>query len=278
MTNGTLPEVGEIEQLLAEIDAIIGLGAAFPPSRFNLTPPDADSARYTELWHNVEGRLQGLRDRGFPFFHRNQHWSLAGLWAWCIGLGGSIGDARRRSRTLYARLIPELEALREILQNNRADAPIEVMRELRESLRRTNELFVVMALRPEVNQFFDNVVAPAAAAVGLDPFLIDRRDTEEPIGEAILSSIRRSLLVLCDLTFARPNCYFEAGYAKGAFRRVIFTARRDHNTREGATGDLKVHFDVDQWRITWWDAADFTPARAEVEERLGAVLAEVRGA
>jgi hypothetical protein len=134
-----------------------------------------------------------------------------------------------------------------------------------------------MALRPEVNQFFDNVVGPAAVAVGLDPFLIDRRDTEEPIGEAILSSIRRSLLVLCDLTFARPNCYFEAGFAKGAFRRVIFTARRDHNTREGATGDLTVHFDVDQWRITWWDAADFRPARAaEVEERLRAVLAEVR--
>jgi hypothetical protein len=29
MTNGTLPEVGEIEQLLAEIDAIIGLAPHF---------------------------------------------------------------------------------------------------------------------------------------------------------------------------------------------------------------------------------------------------------
>lgn len=277
MANGGLPAREALERLLADIDAIVGLGSSFPPSRFQLRPSDVEEGRYSELWHRVEAGLQSLRDNGFPFFHRNQHQTLAGLWAWCLSFGESIGKSRLKPPTLYADLLPELQALRDIVIRGGADTPHEAMRELRESLRRTNELFVIMALRPEVEEFYANAIDPAARAAGLEPFLIDRRETEEAIGEALLSSIRRALLVVCDLTFARPNCYFEAGYAKGAFRRVIFTARADHNIRaEGAAGDLKVHFDVDQFRITWWDRDDFPSSRRELEERLRTIAGEVR--
>jgi hypothetical protein len=277
MPNGELPTRAELEGLLADIDAIIGLGSSLPASRFNVTPSDIEANRYRELWQRVDYSLRSMRDHGFPFFHRNQHQTLAGFWAWCLSFGESIGRSRLRPPTLYSELRPELQALREILARGAGDTPHEAIRELRESLRRTNEVFVIMALRPEVEEFYASAIDPAARAVGLDPFLIDRRETEEAIGEALLSSIRRALLVVCDLTFARPNCYFEAGYAKGAFRRIIFTARADHNVRaHGAGGDFKVHFDLDQFRITWWDRSDFQSSRHELEERLGTIAAEVR--
>lgn len=191
MANGELPPREEIEQLLAAIDAIIGLGGSFPASRFSLTPSAEETARYAELWYRVEAGLQALRDRGFPFFHRNQHQTLGGLWAWCISFGESIGNSRFKPRVLYADLLPELDALRDIINRGGADTRHEAMRELRESLRRTNEVFVIMALRPEVEEFYANAIDPAARALGLDPFPIDRRETEEAVGEAILSSIRQ---------------------------------------------------------------------------------------
>jgi hypothetical protein len=57
---------------------------------------------------------------------------------------------------------------------------------------------------------------------------------------------------------------------------VVFTTRADHDPRAGAPADLRVHFHVDQFRVTWWSADDFARARAELEDRLRAVAAEVR--
>jgi hypothetical protein len=180
-----------------------------------------------------------------------------------------------RPQELYADLVRQLTDLREILVNG-ADAPEEEFREFRESARRTNELFTIMAFRAEIEPFWQHVVEPAAAAVGLRPVRIDAEEPEAAISEAVLSSIRRATLVLCDLSFERPNCYFEAGFAKGSFRRVIFTARADHDPRAAHRGEYRVHFDVDQLRITFWNPEDLPRARAEVQERLANVLREIQ--
>jgi len=83
-------------------------------------------------------------------------------------------------------------------------------------------------------------------------------------------------LVLCDLTFERPNCYFEAGFAKGAMRRVLFSCRADHNPRSVSSGEYRVHFDVDQLKITWWTADHLNAAKGELEGRLRALLSEIK--
>jgi hypothetical protein len=135
-----------------------------------------------------------------------------------------------------------------------------------------------MAFRQETEGFWNDVVQPSAEACRLLPIRIDKEELEGAISEEILSAIRRSLMVLCDLSFERPNCYFEAGFAKGSFRRVIFTARRDHDPRARSSCPYKVHFDVDQIRITWWQPEELAIARNEVEERVSAVLAQINDA
>jgi len=147
---------------------------------------------------------------------------------------------------------------------------------VRESIRRRNEMFVIMAFHDETDGFWEQVVEPVANSLSLSPVRIDRKETEVAISEEILSSIRRALLVLCDLSFERPNCYFEAGYAKGCFRRVLFTARHDHDPRASSRGPFKVHFDLDQLKITWWNPDNFSSAKHEVEERVRNTLNEIK--
>lgn len=62
------------------------------------------------------------------------------------------------------------------------------------------------------------------------------------IMQSMLDEIRRSSLILIDLTDEKPNCYYELGFAHGLGKNVIITAR---------TG-TKLHFDVSGERCIFW--------------------------
>lgn len=268
-----LPNSTDVESLLAKIDALIGLSAAFPQSRSRVEAPVQDEWRYEELWNEANQDFANLKQAGFPIVNPNLHRSLKSIWAWCLTFEGAWDDLRKKPREVYTESINQLHELKEILSH--ADAPLEVQRELRESARRANELFIIMAFRPETQALEEQVLEPAAHAVGLDPVVINDEEPEDAISEAILSAIRRATLVLCDLSFERPNCYFEAGFAKGAFRRVLYTCRKDHDVRNEPPSKYKVHFDVDQFKITWWDPQNFDSAKIELGKRLRRLLEEL---
>ena len=268
-----LPRPEEVRVAIDEIVALIGLAASFPQSRF-AEPAAEDEHRYQTLWRSIDGFLIRLQKAGLPLRHRNPHRQLKEMWGYIWAKDRSGRERKELPACLYEETQRELQALVEVL--GEADVTEEVLRDLRESRRRTNELFVAMPFDPELNAFFEKVVEPAARAAGLDPVRIDRRPPEGYITEAILSTIRRAVLVLVDLTLERPNCYFEAGYARGAFRRAIFTCRADHDPRRTDRGSYRVHFDADTFPIIWWQPDDLASARAELEGRLQAELWDVR--
>jgi hypothetical protein len=270
-----LPQPTELSELLMNIEGIIGLSASFPQSRYGLIPPPLDAQNYESLWNTIENSLEQLRQMGFPLAHQNPHRAMSAMWGWCWTMPGGAAERIARPRELYADTIKELQALKDAVSRG-VDAPAELLRELRESIQRRNEMFVIMAFRNETDGFWQQVVEPVANSLSLIPVRIDRKETEVAISEEILSSIRRALLVLCDLSFERPNCYFEAGYAKGCFRRVLFTARHDHDPRASSKGPFKVHFDLDQLKITWWNPDNFSSAKNEVEERVRNILNEIK--
>jgi hypothetical protein len=264
----SLPSGASIDSLLARIEALIGLSAKFPASRFSIKVEDPrDRDRYEKLWVEVDAELTNVRNAGFPIDNPNLHADLESMWAWCVSFGDRFASLRTKPRDLYVGTIERLKQLKQVLSH--ADAPLEVQRELRESALRTNELFIIMAFRPETVAF-RSVAESAASTLRLSPVMIDKQEPENAISEAILSSIRRSTLVLCDLSFERPNCYFEAGFAKGAMRRVLFSCRADHNVRAHPTAEHRVHFEM-----TWWAADDLDSARVELENRLRALLKEI---
>jgi len=271
-----LPTASEVSELLQNVEEVIGLSASCPQhSRYKISPLPSDAQCYQLLWSTIDDSLRRFRDAGFPLFHPNPHRTLQPMWAWCWTMPGGAKERMARPRELYAEVIRELQALRDAVSRG-VDASAEALRELRESVHRNNELFVIMAFRTETDGFWQQVVQPAANSLSLKAVRIDKEETAVAISEEILSSIRRALLVLCDLSFERPNCYYEAGYAKGCFRRVLFTARRDHDPRAQPAGPFKVHFDLDQLKITWWDPDDLPKASGEVEERIRKILTEIQ--
>jgi len=104
--------------------------------------------------------------------------------------------------------------------------------------------------------------------------LMTDREPEETIGSAILSHIGSAHIVIADLTYERPNCYYEVGYAHGRDRKVIVTAREDHDPRlpNRQPEHPKVHFDLDSHRVSFWREGEWTTLRTELGDRLSESL------
>jgi hypothetical protein len=91
-----------------------------------------------------------------------------------------------------------------------------------------NYAFIAMAINPNDRQLEDvlDAIKEAAKALGIRAERVDEQQANTRITDRILESIRRAEFVICDLTFARPNVYYEAGYAQGFGKLPIYVARK----------------------------------------------------
>jgi len=131
--------------------------------------------------------------------------------------------------------------------------------------------FVVLRIgASDVDKLFDEAIAPATRECGLEAKRVDLTEGRETITERILQLIDGSNLVIADLTYERPNCYFEAGYTHGKGIPVIYMARKDHDPRRPGrmVNDPRVHFDLDAHKITYWSKDDLKSARLELIQRI----------
>jgi hypothetical protein len=104
-----------------------------------------------------------------------------------------------------------------------------------------------MRFSEELRPVFDDGIALGIKGAGYVPYRVDRADDDGKIDDLIIAEIRRSAFLVADFTEHRGGVYYEAGFAHGLGRRVIFTCRKDH------IGEL--HFDVRQYNTITWEAA-----------------------
>jgi hypothetical protein len=133
--------------------------------------------------------------------------------------------------------------------------------------------FAVRLLNPElpeyesVQAFFDVVVKPVLEEdYGYQLVVVDGKQAveESRIDQDIFVKLRRSGLVVADLTGERPNCFLELGYALGRGARTVVTAR--HGTR--------TPFDVTTYAAHMWkDSGDVTERRHEFRAHIESVKA-----
>lgn len=131
--------------------------------------------------------------------------------------------------------------------------------------------FVILRIGAnDVNKLFAEVIEPTTRECGLEAKRVDLTEGRETITERILQLIDGSNLVIADLTYERPNCYFEAGYTQGKGIPVIYMARKDHDPRRHGRkiNDPQVHFDLDAHKITYWSEDDLKSARLELAQRI----------
>ncbi|HEV2175796.1 MAG TPA: hypothetical protein VGW33_01110 [Terriglobia bacterium] len=103
-------------------------------------------------------------------------------------------------------------------------------------------------------------IDPAVRACGYTPVWMKDIPENKGITDRILSEIRRAEFLVADFTGQRQSVYFEAGFARGLGREVIWCCRED---------DLShVHFDTRHLgHVAWKDPDDL---RRKLEESIRA--------
>lgn len=122
--------------------------------------------------------------------------------------------------------------------------------------------FVAMSFADDLVPAWTEGFFPAISAAGFTPFRIDRQQFNDKICDRILAEIRSCGLLVADFTHHRGGVYFEAGFALGLGKPVVWTCQK---------ADIEAaHFDTRQYNhVVWTDAADL---RGQLEDRIRATV------
>jgi nucleoside 2-deoxyribosyltransferase len=130
------------------------------------------------------------------------------------------------------------------------------------------QAFVAMWFDPSMVDPYESGIAPAIRDTGYSVMRIDKKEHINKIDDEIIAEIRRSRFVVADFTSEkdkpRGGVYFEAGFAQGLNKPVIWTCRTD------MIGS--VHFDTRQFNHITWDTPE--DLYTKLKNRIGAVLGQ----
>jgi nucleoside 2-deoxyribosyltransferase len=121
-----------------------------------------------------------------------------------------------------------------------------------------------MAFRQWLRPLYDDGIAVGIRRAGYEPVRIDRVQHNNRIDDEIIATIRRCKFVVSDFTLNRGGIYFEAGFALGSMRPVIWTARQGSLSR--------VHFDTRQYNFIEWAAEDLPRFARALQLRIEATI------
>ena len=127
---------------------------------------------------------------------------------------------------------------------------------------RTHSKTAFMAMpfdAPEVQRAYEEAFVPAVESTG---FLLERVDTRPEAGsidDLIRVKIRNSKFIVADLTNENRGAYWEAGYAEGLGKKVIYTCAADYFNSRGT------HFDTRQFLTITWKSDDLDAARENLQ-------------
>ncbi|WP_143062948.1 hypothetical protein [Stenotrophomonas indicatrix] len=112
-----------------------------------------------------------------------------------------------------------------------------------------SDFFVAMSFRDELAEAWRQGIEPGAREAGYVAKRVDSDPHNGKIDDRIIAGIRSSFGVIADATTQNVGAYFEAGFAMGLGRPLVWTVRVD---------DIKnLHFDTRQFvHIVWSDPAD----------------------
>lgn len=127
----------------------------------------------------------------------------------------------------------------------------------------SNNCFIAMAFRDDILEIAKEAIVPAIFDTQYKPVYSNPDSTLDPLDDRIIADIRMSRFVIADVTYARPSVYYEAGFAYGLDKPVIWTCREDRK-------DDDMHFDTRQYpHIIWTEPKDL---RERLKSKILAVI------
>lgn len=136
--------------------------------------------------------------------------------------------------------------------------------EMRRGFVPSDEAFVAMPFHPIFDELFTMGLHRGIRAAGYDPKRIDRVHHNNRIDDEIIARIRRCKFLVADFSLNRGGIYFEAGFALGLGRPVIWTAREDRLKR--------VHFDTRQYNFVLWREGQLDQFADALRNRIEATI------
>ena len=129
----------------------------------------------------------------------------------------------------------------------------------------SSRVFVAMWFSKEMDEVYDEAIAPAIRAARYEPVRVDREDHIGKIDDEIIAQIRRARFIIADFTAAdkekpRGGVYYEAGFAYGLGREVIYTCRADFVKA--------LHFDTRQFNHLTWETGKWSDFRKALQFRI----------
>ena len=134
--------------------------------------------------------------------------------------------------------------------------------------------FVASAFGHEdVDIVYDKCIRPVLKSLFVTPLRVDRVEHNDDIDNKIFELLESSDFAIADLTHSRPSVYYEAGYATGRGKPVVFISRSDHFRArdDDPAGLLRVHFDLQMKNIIAWSHPNAAFSK-RLERRLRLVL------
>jgi len=121
--------------------------------------------------------------------------------------------------------------------------------EIKEAGMLSKKCFVAMSCSEDLSEIYERGIKEAIIEVGYEPIFIEKEEHNEKICDLIIAEIRACKFLIADVTGQRQNVYYEAGFAHGLGRDVIWTCKQNEIE--------KAHFDTRQYNhITWENKGD----------------------
>lgn len=141
--------------------------------------------------------------------------------------------------------------------------------ELKRESVESNKAFMAMKFGDnELDSIFLNTLKPAVEMTGFDLFKLDERPVAGLIDDRMRVEIRTSRFLVADLTHSNLGAYWEAGYAEGLGKHVIYTCKKSIFEDE----KKKPHFDTNHHLTVLWDSQCPEAAAEQLKDTIRATL------
>lgn len=131
----------------------------------------------------------------------------------------------------------------------------------------SRKAFMAMAYGDsDLDKVFAECFKPAVKATGFDLHRLDDAPPAGLIDDRLRVEIRTSRFLIADLTLENRGAYWEAGFAEGLGKPVIYTCEKDHFEEHGT------HFDTSHHHTIIWGNDDLDAAATALKTTIRATL------
>lgn len=126
----------------------------------------------------------------------------------------------------------------------------------------SNTGFCAMWFNAELKDVWDNAIKKAIEDSNYKAVRIDEEHFNDDINSKMIILINSCKFVIADFTGNRGGVYFEAGYAHGLKKPVIYTCEKSYFSQN------KPHFDIEHYNFILWNPKELDIFKNTLQARI----------